>query len=299
MIHMFAVDPSIFLAGPELTALVRAGLQLHRGRAIARFPSDWSAEVSKKIASLTPMKRKRLMTWLESVKAISDCERPHDRQCDWLDNAKSHQANATTAYRAILSTESDTVANVLNIQDLEDADENWSVDTQLAIPRRNREIAKACKFFILHANKILLVEPYFDPGDEHKRRTLTAILRALSTRKGSKPEVELHTYKNPKFNMNFAQDFESELPGCVPKGFTLNGFLWEKVEGGERFHRRYVLTDIGGLYFEGGLDSGQSGETTDVGLLEPNLNRDRKKDYHPTSTKFKLIRRFAVRGTRS
>ncbi len=298
MIHLFAVDPSIFLAGAELTSLVRSGLQLHRGRAIARFPANWSAEVSKKIASLAPMQRKRLMTWLEGVKTFSDCRRPLKAEQSWLGNAKSHQADVATSYRAILSTESDPRVRVLNIQDLEDEDQHWNVGTQTVIPRSNREIAEACKFFILHANKIILVEPYFDPGDEYKRRTLTSILRALPSRTIGKPEIELHTYKNPKFNKNFATDFVKELPDCVPKGFTVNGFLWEKIEGGERFHRRYVLTDIGGLYFEGGLDSGPIGETTDVVLLEPSLNRDRKKDYHPTSTKFSLVRQFFVSGRR-
>jgi hypothetical protein len=296
MIHVFAVDPTIFLVDPALTSLVRAGLQLHRGRAIAKFPINWSAEVSKQIASLAPMQRKRLMTWLEEVKPFSDCKRHHDSECNWLANAKSHQGNAGTSYRAILSTESDAETRVLNIRGLEDSDEHWRVDSQAVIPRKNREIAEACKFFMLHANKIILVEPYFDPGDEHKRRTLTAILQTLPKRAGGKPEIELHTYKNPKFNLKFSEDFESEVPGCIPKGFTVNGFLWEKIEGGERFHRRYVLTDIGGMYFEGGLDSGQAGETTDVALLEPTLNRERKKDYHPMSTKFNLVRQFSVKG---
>jgi hypothetical protein len=296
MIHVFAVDPSIFESRPELTSFVRAGLQLHRGRAIARFPTNWSAEVSKRIASLAPMQRKRLMTWLESVKTFSDCERPHNREHSWLVNAMSQQADAFTSFRAILSKESVADARVLNVCELEDEDEYWSVDSQAVIPRTNREIADACKFFILHANKIMLVEPYFDPGDEFKRRTLAAVLKALPNRTGSKPEIQLHTYKNPKFNINFDKDFKAEIPSCIPQGFSITGFLWEKVEGGDKFHRRYVLTDIGGLYFEGGIDSGHPGETTDVALMEPNLIRDRKKDYHPTSSNFNLIRCLSVTG---
>lgn len=297
MIHVFAVDPTIFLVDPALTTLVRAGLQLHRGRAIAKFPINWSAEASKKIASLAPMQRKRLMTWLEEVKPFSDRTRHHDSERSWLANAMSHQGNADTSYRAILSTESDSETKVLNVRDLEESDEHWSVDTQAVIPRKNREIAEACKFFILHANKIILVEPYFDPGDVHKRKTLAAILQVLPKRAGGMPQIELHTYMNPSFNPRFAEEFVSEVPQCIPRGFTVNGFLWERIEGGERFHRRYVLTDIGGMYFEGGLDSGHTGETTDVGLLEPTLNRERKKDYHPMSTKFNLVRQFSVNGT--
>ena len=40
------------------------------------------------------------------------------------------------------------------------------------------------------------------------------------------------------------------------------------LEGNEDLHSRYILTNLGGIRIEHGLDEGQEGETTDVSLLD-------------------------------
>ena len=48
---------------------------------------------------------------------------------------------------------------------------------------------------------------------------------------------------------------------------------------GERLHPRYILTNIGGIRYEGGLDPGGPHETTDVSLLTEELWLKRWEQY--------------------
>lgn len=70
-------------------------------------------------------------------------------------------------------------------------------------------------------------------------------------------------------------------------------------EGGERFHARYILTDIGGCRIEKGLDEGQeSGETTDIGLLDLPLYNQRWKEFQRESSVFDFGGEVKIIGER-
>ena len=43
-------------------------------------------------------------------------------------------------------------------------------------------------------------------------------------------------------------------------------FFWTQVPGGLEMHPRFLLTDLGGMHFENGLDEGGPGEKT---LVKP------------------------------
>lgn len=62
-------------------------------------------------------------------------------------------------------------------------------------------------------------------------------------------------------------ELATTLPGKLPANVQIKFFVWREREGGDRYHRRYVLTERGGIYVEGGLDRGTEGQTTDIGLL--------------------------------
>ena len=65
----------------------------------------------------------------------------------------------------------------------------------------------------------------------------------------------------------------------VPRECEITFFRWRRRKPGEDLHPRYVLTDIGGFRFERGLDDGEPGETTDVGVLAQALYSERWKDF--------------------
>jgi hypothetical protein len=47
---------------------------------------------------------------------------------------------------------------------------------------------------------------------------------------------------------------------------------WNKRNGGREFHAHYVLTELGGISFDPGLDEGDEDELTKMDLITPELH---------------------------
>ncbi len=60
---------------------------------------------------------------------------------------------------------------------------------------------------------------------------------------------------------------------------------------------RYVLTDIGGVRIEKGLDLGRPGETTDVSLLDDELWRCRWTELQAGAGTFQELDHVTITGT--
>ena len=53
----------------------------------------------------------------------------------------------------------------------------------------------------------------------------------------------------------------------IPKGLKVTVFQWKERPNGQKLHNRYILTDLGGVSFHHGLDTGKEGEIDDITLL--------------------------------
>ena len=73
---------------------------------------------------------------------------------------------------------------------------------------------------------------------------------------------------------------------------------WEQIEGGETLHARYILTDIGGIRVERGLDEGEEGETTDISSLEGPLYAQRWRDFQRNTSAYGFLDEVKILGTR-
>lgn len=63
-------------------------------------------------------------------------------------------------------------------------------------------------------------------------------------------------------------------------------YRWRERPGGQRLHNRYILTDIGGVSFQHGLDTGQAGETDDINRLGLDQYTLRCQQYDPAVPAF-------------
>ncbi len=77
----------------------------------------------------------------------------------------------------------------------------------------------------------------------------------------------------------FRQECEQKLPNFIPDGLQLELKRWKKRSGGEKLHNRYILTDIGGVKVDPGLDEGEEGESFEVILLERATYEKQWDDY--------------------
>ena len=70
----------------------------------------------------------------------------------------------------------------------------------------------------------------------------------------------------------------------IPGGVELQVFRWKQRPGGRELHRRFILTERGGIWIDQGLDAGNTGEMTDVGLMLEQVRLERWQDYDRVRT---------------
>ena len=80
------------------------------------------------------------------------------------------------------------------------------------------------------------------------------------------PEV-VRVHCSAKSPLAFFEHEAARMAGRLPRGATVEFVRWRQKTGGEKFHNRYVLTDLGGVMLGVGLDAGEPGETDDLSLM--------------------------------
>jgi hypothetical protein len=77
------------------------------------------------------------------------------------------------------------------------------------------------------------------------------------------------------------------LPALIPSGTKLKAFFWLRKPEGKRLHPRFILTEMGGLQPDYGLDEGDAvGDTTIVSLMSENVWQTARSDYCSGSQSF-------------
>ena len=83
-------------------------------------------------------------------------------------------------------------------------------------------------------------------------------------------------------------------------GVTLRAFAWGEGPMGVRMHNRYLLTEVGGIAVQTGLDRGPRGthQTDDLTLLSREQHQERWAEYSPEGTVYRLIAQRTTVGLR-
>jgi len=85
----------------------------------------------------------------------------------------------------------------------------------------------------------------------------------------------------------------------LPVDFPVTIYRWRKKSDGDRPHARYVLTEMGGIRYDYGLDECEDvGQTTDVSLLSHSAYELRWRDYQKETAAYTLIDHFSVLGSK-
>lgn len=293
MIGEYALEPEV-LSKPENIRYFLEQFGVHKGRLIADYPKRWSSVVYKMWAgSLKDVERRRFQVLLESIseKVLerASTTRSYNTSLDWLLNAESVQNAGKDPFASIVATENPRSHSAVLIADeITEQTPSWRVKRQVVVKRETSELAKVALPLILISKEILLIEPYFDPCDSKFQSSLRAMIERLGRRPTRPSRIELHCCVHDRSSVRFWEDCRTDLPSLIPSGLSLAVMRWKLKAGGERFHRRYVLTERGGIAFEGGLDRGKAGQTTDIYLLEADVRTRRWKEYQTDSTAFEL-----------
>jgi hypothetical protein len=216
--------------------------------------------------------------------------RTYNGTMDWLANACAQMS--VDPFHAIIASENPANAEEVLVAEEFAKDEppfqiampgwNW-------IPRNAAALANCAGLLLNHCEEIRLVDPHFDPSEPRFQKTFAEILRARPHNAPRLRLLEIHRERPDPFVVGAQRSkFIRHLAQLFPTGLTLRVFFWQQIPGGLEMHPRFLLTDLGGMNFENGLDEGESGTVTLVTLLDHPVWQKCVSDYCRTGTTFSL-----------
>ncbi|MCG3199133.1 MAG: hypothetical protein GHCLOJNM_03642 [bacterium] len=306
MIKEIAVDPEV-LADWNGYRIVFQGCGVEKGRLIWRFPEDWPSKVveridqARKTSQLQPVKAK---TIIEDVRKsyrrkTVPSRRRYASEKSWLENAENeHQREPFSLIVCCGNPQS--LSGVLAADDITEETDGWYVNTGKKVERTASNLADCARVLLSHSTRIIFVDPYFDPQEEKFLSSLRAFLSACPEAHGPKRKFELHSKVQAKRNRDGQFNEESGLEWekrCLSlrrillPNISLSIFRWRDYAQGEileGFHARYILTELGGIRFDWGLDEDPKRKKTDVQILNHDLYTERWRDFQEGSSPFDL-----------
>jgi len=281
VIYEFAVDPAVVATWHERERyrFFKGKFGLGRPRVLSIFPDPgWARRVlsdfDKGFAG-SPSDRQDARKRLEVLLVQLDAEASRRRRAvaneqPWLPEAEVEHGQRP--FHRLLSTSNPrNNADVLLADDVDEVTPGWHVECG-PVRRTADAIAAALAPMLRFAREVKLVDPYFGAPKTYDR-WLNTLLRVLEVaherrRPGEGVSVEFHTSVEWARDKEPLSDAEAErvaahmlrtcrdqLPRKLPAGTALTVAVWSEKVGGEQFHNRFVLTNVGGVLIGTGLDA--------------------------------------------
>ena len=280
MIKEFAVDPSYYSTRLEWQ-LIFEHFGFHKGRMISKFPKDWKKLAYKNLMDnyrrnrIKEIERLALEEKLNNFdKYFIDLKRSYDLTLNWYENVKKEN-NRSPFYSIISRINPDCEDKILKVENLEEENKYWSVPRQVTVERNFDVIASLLSNIFKLSKKIILVDPHFHPTKEKYRKSLQSLIKIIFWDE-REMIVEYHLVADPRESTSqFQNSCQNYISPFIPSGKQLKFVRWSSQHasdpnaGGERLHPRFILTDLGGVNIEWGLDEGNLGDVTTITLLEP------------------------------
>ncbi len=297
MIREFAVEPEVMATWQHFRELFHQ-FGVSQGRLISEFPSKWRKTLYELVAD---REKKGL---IDPAKAKSICDRiaaARDRFCSaggrafdpspdmtWLKNAWAHQTRQPFAGIIVRPESCPAPANgVLVAGDFDPDSAPWKAERQAKVPRTTVALTECARLLLLNSKELVLVEPNFNATEP---RFMNSVIEFVAGAGRGKPwqRCELHTRaaENSSDQTTRTYNCRRSLEQSLPSNVSVTVHFWHRLPGGEKLHARYLLTELGGLQFDYGLDIGEPGETTVVTLLDHSHWAEVREDYRSGSKTF-------------
>jgi hypothetical protein len=280
MLYEYAVEPRAIGANWQKFRYVIEKFGFDRGRLISQFPKSWFREVYGAAEGLLPVEKKRIEEALNLAKRnkVVRSSRAYDPAAGtWLQNALAQ--HALSPFHAIMAADNSAAqAFVLPIDDLDELHPLMAVPHDCEVTRTASAIAEAMTLMLRFGNRILFVDPYYDPFSPRYQRTLRECLRVVqSLNPGA--SCEIHHLDRP--GQPGADAIEREainlFGSIIPAGMKISLFRWREKTGGADFHARYLLTDRGGIRVDAGFSAEGGHQKTDMALMDFALSQTKRK----------------------
>jgi hypothetical protein len=259
---------------------------LGSGRQVSRYPKKWARKVWESFPGGSEIERKRLEELLVRLQEtiIRRKDFHWDENKTWLDNAL--QEHSRHAFRAIL-TRKNPVGRPEIIEEDGIADSPcpaWDSPHGRTVCRTTVVMLAAVKHMLICCRWVKFIDPYFVKGTTGHKKSLSAFLKILSAERpvGRPQAIEIHT-TGEGATTDYLKRFYEKI---IPVGLQVTIYRWQQRPGGQKLHNRYILTDLGGVSFHHGLDTGREGETDDLTRLDLQQYFLRCNQYNPAAAAF-------------
>jgi hypothetical protein len=141
------------------------------------------------------------------------------------------------------------------------------------------------------ARTILFVDRFFDIADERYKETLKACLDACAATGVNSAHFEIHfcDHKSRPPPEIIEREARKWLRGILPAGTSITLFAWNERDGGEDFHARYLLTDIGGISVDAGFSADGAHQTVQLALLNSDFTKRKLAAFARDSVVYELV----------
>jgi hypothetical protein len=276
MIYEYALEPEMVATWGTRSnyRLYLRAFGLGQGRIVSRYPESWVEIVKNLIlnGNRKELEKKRLVELLNQLKETivqrKDCCWNDERGC-WLENALHEHKRYP--FFAIMARNNPEARPEIITEDslLESGLEKWEVPHGRVVNRKAPEMAAAVEMMLSRCRQVKFIDPHLSPDKPSYRNSLKTFLNILrNDRPVGLPEVvEIHTND---INGASSDYLKKEFETLIPSGLLVTLFRWKEKPGGQKLHNRFILTDIGGVSFHHGLDTGDG---------EDDINRLDQKQY--------------------
>ena len=305
MFYEFAVDPqlvSLWCDREGYEGFLRL-FGMDERRIPSRFPKKWETEVEKSfhVAYPTPtikqgLRKTEIITLLNK-RMVKRGSKNYEAEESWLENAE--REHSSRPFKGIIAT-----ANPRNIQSVtvlssaEDVCKGLpKLPSSCIVARTPVELAKPVASLLRCCQCAVFIDPYFNVSPRFLEPFEICLKTLVDERYGSaSPKVELHTsieqcfvakdYRDNAIEAKKAsiimKQLQDKLREVIPKGLSVRVVIWKEKPRGQKLHNRYLLTDIGSVFYGTGLDCNKGlnqGQTDDIACLSEDAHRTRWDEF--------------------
>ena len=272
MLSEFAVEPEVIGEWSNFQMLW-GDFGIAQRRQIALFPTDWKKRVmdhARQLAASSEIGEIKVTSIEKRLLGLSakpqfrkvNCS-DWDPDLSWLENCLRHDPE----FEAIVASCSHPNKRVVSKNDLLKDEPPYHRPTDYEIDRRPDSIVEALWSLLEQSKEIVLVEPNFDPAEPRFRGVLEIIIDRLHEAGKIPKRFEIHTskyrqkdgFRIPRVNQS---NFGNTLSPILFSNWKLCICAWAENRVEDHQHPRFLLTEIGGIHIDWGLDSGEAGSRT-------------------------------------
>ncbi|MCF8070664.1 MAG: hypothetical protein K9L30_18945 [Desulfobacterales bacterium] len=307
MIYEYAIEPELLVEWAQnqiVASYINDNFGLGKPRLMSEFPK--LKKIRKQYLEYTNQPenddhaKKRLAELFSCLteKTIKRQNYYYDGQKSWLENAELEDAQKMP-FRAIISQKNPRQKSKILLNEAIGGwpAKYWDADDSIRVKKQAQSIIELITPLLYSCNKIYWIDPYFRL--QKNISLFRLILKTLLSHNKdlSKQTFEIHFSIDNlgATQKHIEKQFRKKIEPILPEKLVLNIKGWSRLPGKEKYHDRFLLTDIGGIRSSFGFDEEYGEVTTALDLLSKKEYLSRMQNYIHSPV-FELEYQFCMTG---